>query len=153
METVEAKGHNGTVIFDGAFVTIKRSGFLARTTVGKGEKRIPIGSITAVQWKEPGALMNGFIQFTLQGGVERRSGFGHQTNDAVSDENSVIVVKKQAPAFHALRDAVEAAIAAHDSPASAPSQGPTLEDLARAHDAGILTDEEFAAAKRKALGL
>ncbi|HUQ00322.1 MAG TPA: hypothetical protein VM093_07655, partial [Aeromicrobium sp.] len=32
----EAKGVNGTVHFDGQFVTITRTGFMARATVGKG---------------------------------------------------------------------------------------------------------------------
>jgi tetratricopeptide (TPR) repeat protein len=57
---VHAKGHNGQVHFDGVYVTITRKGFLARTSVGKGEKRIPLTAISAVQWKPPGALVNGF---------------------------------------------------------------------------------------------
>ena len=36
-------------------------------TAGKGEKRIPAASITAVQWKQPGAMVRGFIQFTMAG--------------------------------------------------------------------------------------
>jgi hypothetical protein len=61
------------VNFDGNFVTITRKGALSRMTVGKGEKRIRISSITAVQWKEPGGLVNGFFQFTVMGGNESRS--------------------------------------------------------------------------------
>jgi hypothetical protein len=38
------------------------------------------------------------------------------------------------------------------APAPAAS-GPTLEDLAAMHASGVLTDEEFTAAKKKALGL
>ena len=38
------------------------------------------------------------------------------------------------------------------APAPADS-GPTLEDLAAMHASGVLTDEEFTAAKKKALGL
>ena len=34
---LSARGHNGTMLFDGSFVTIQRKGFLARTTVGKGK--------------------------------------------------------------------------------------------------------------------
>ena len=37
------------------------------------EKRIPIRSIQAVQWKPPGALVNGYIEFTVPGGNETRS--------------------------------------------------------------------------------
>jgi putative oligomerization/nucleic acid binding protein len=42
------------------------------------------------------------------------------------------------------------------APAAAPAEDPQmaqLEHLAQMHNAGILTDEEFAAAKAKALGL
>jgi hypothetical protein len=67
---VEAKGVNGTVEFDGDFVTIKRTGTLARMTVGKGDKRIPVAQITAVQWKPPSALIRGFISFG-RGAVRR----------------------------------------------------------------------------------
>jgi hypothetical protein len=49
MIMIEAKRHNGSVVFDGRFVAIVRKGALARMTIGKGEKRIPISSITAVK--------------------------------------------------------------------------------------------------------
>ncbi len=65
----QAHGHNGQVQFDGQYVTIARKGFLARATVGKGEKRIPLTAITSVQWKPAGALVNGFIQFETAGPV------------------------------------------------------------------------------------
>jgi Domain of unknown function (DUF4429) len=58
-----AKGVNGTVDFDGSFITIRRKGGVARLTVGKGDKRIPLASISSVQWKEPGAFVNGFMQY------------------------------------------------------------------------------------------
>jgi hypothetical protein len=109
--TITARGHNGTVTFDGRFVTIERTGLLARTSVGKGEKRIPLKSIQAVQWKAPGALVNGYLAFTIPGGNEQKSRAGNVTVDAAKDENAVIVTKKQAAAFLALREAVEAAIA------------------------------------------
>lgn len=157
MSSVEAKGVTGVVVFDGSAVVIRRTGFLGRASVGKGEKRIPLASITAVQWKEPTALVNGFIQFTIHGGVERRSAFGSQTQDAARDENSVVMTKKQAPAFVALRTAIESAIA---GPSAAAAAGPAvhsgateLERLAELHRRGVLTDAEFAAAKARVLGL
>ncbi|MET9617496.1 DUF4429 domain-containing protein [Kitasatospora indigofera] len=124
---MEAKGHTGQVSFDGEYVTVTRKGFLARTSVGKGEKRIHISQITAVQWKPPGVLVNGFIQFTVAGGVEWRSGFGIQTSSAAKDENSVIIMKNQAPAFEELRAAVEEAIANlhRPAPTAATSTGGT----------------------------
>lgn len=153
---LEAKGTNGQVHFDGTFVRIKRKGILARGTVGKGEKSIPIGSITSVQWKEPGAFVNGYIQFVVPGANEPKGGFGKQTFQAVDDENSIIVSKKAAAAFLAIRDAVEGRLAEmHATPAgTAPASGVAaeLQHLNQLRADGILTDEEFEAQKAKLLG-
>jgi hypothetical protein len=54
---IQAQGQTATVIFDGNFVILQRRGFLARMTVGKGDKKIPIGSISAVQWKPASAIL------------------------------------------------------------------------------------------------
>lgn len=110
MEPISAKGVNGQVSFDGQFVTISRSGAMARMTVGKGEKRIPVSSITAVQWKAPTRLVRGFIQFSVLGGNEAKSRVGRQTTDAAKDENSVVVGHRDAEDFQALRAAIEQAL-------------------------------------------
>jgi hypothetical protein len=153
MEIISAKGHNGQVTFDGDFITITRKGFLGRTTIGKSEKRIPAGAITSVQWKPPGAMMNGSISFSLAGGNETKSRFGSQTRDAAKDENAVIVTKKQAAAFLALRVAIERKIAerynptAAEAPAAAPDVMEQLRQLAQLRDSGVVSEEEFAAKK------
>ncbi len=97
---MKCKGVNGTIIFDGTWVTIDRSkGFMARSTVGKGEKRIALTQITSVRWKQPSHMVRGYISFSLPGGVETRSRFGSQTFDAAKDENAVIVAHSQADEF------------------------------------------------------
>lgn len=151
-------GTNGQAGFDGQFVVIARRGLRARATVGKGEKRIPISSITAVQWKPAGAVVNGFIQFSMSGGSERRSQFGSQTKAAVHDENSVVFTKAQMPAFQALRSAVEGAISPSGSTpvetarlVAQPTVLDQLEHLGRLHDSGVLTDAEFAEKKEDLL--
>ena len=157
---LQAKGQNGTIVVDEHYVTIKRTGFVARTTVGKGEKRIPLGSITAVQWKKAGIVV-GFIQFTIPGGNEVRSRVGSQSWDAGKDENSVTFTVKQQSAFEQIRAGVEASIAerlaqqqvpvqyaAPVAPvAAAPDYMAQLRQLAELRDAGVLSDEEFAAKK------
>src|SRR6266516_3356853 len=99
---MEVKGHTGTVKFDGRMITIFRKGFLARSSVGKGEKQIPLAHLTAVQFKPAGPLVNGYIQFTIGGGNERQSKFGSQTKDAARDENSVVFHYRQRQAFEEL---------------------------------------------------
>lgn len=146
---LHVKGHTGEVEFDGTSVTITRPGMLARLSVGKGRKRIPISSITAVQFKPAGPFVNGFIAFTVGGGNESRSSFGRQTYDAVSDENSVVFWTKQQPGFERLRDAVEAAVTA---PAGAGVDAVAqLGELARLRDAGVVTTAEFEVAKARLL--
>lgn len=50
-EPIEVKGVNGTVVFDGRSIIIRRSGFIGQSTSGKGDKSIPVSRISAVQWK------------------------------------------------------------------------------------------------------
>jgi hypothetical protein len=150
---MEVKGYNGQVIFDGNSLTITRKG-LGRITVGKGQIRIPISSVTAVRWKPAGPLVNGYIHFTMMGSNDRRSTFGRQTMNVGHDENSVIFLRSQMPDFEKLRTAVETAIAQNAKPqgrqhtASIPEQ---IAQLAALRDQSILTDEEFAAKKSSLL--
>ncbi|MBK3563211.1 MULTISPECIES: DUF4429 domain-containing protein [unclassified Streptomyces] len=152
----EVKGQSGQIQFDGQYITITRKGFLARTTVGKGEKRLHISQVSAVQWKPAGPFMNGFIQFTVPGGNERRSAFGSQTTSAAQDENSVVFTKKQQPEFEKLRAALDAAIAAQHAPqapaAAAPSSlADELGKLAALRQQGILSEAEFEQQKARLL--
>ncbi|MFI0897101.1 DUF4429 domain-containing protein [Streptomyces sp. NPDC020983] len=62
--------------------------------MGGGEKRISVASITAVQWRKA-SLATGFIQFTLAGGVDRRSKPGQSGSDAKRDENTVTFGARQ----------------------------------------------------------
>lgn len=120
---ITAKGHTGTVSFDGRMVTISHEGMAARLAHGQGEKRIPLRSITAVQWKEPAALTNGFVSFSLAGAVEANRQKGGRTVAAVQDENSVVFTKGQREQMHALKVAIEDALAGPD-PGYAPPPRP-----------------------------
>lgn len=152
----EVSGQGGQIQFDGQYVTITRKGFLARATVGKGEKRLHVSQIAAVQWKAAGPLVNGFIQFTMPGGNERRSAFGSQTSAAAKDENSVVFTKKQQPEFEKLRAAIDAAVAAQHAPQAPATGASSLADELTKLDAlrqqGILSDAEFAEQKARLLG-
>jgi Domain of unknown function (DUF4429)/Short C-terminal domain len=151
---MQVKNHCGaTVSFDGAFVTIERTGWLERLSVGKGRKRISVAQITAIQFKPAGWAMSGFIQFTIGGGNERMSKFGSQTMDASRDENSVLFTSRQQPEFEQLRDAVEAAMVApaHHG-AGQPDAVDQLRRLAELRDAGVVNAQEFDTAKARLLG-
>lgn len=148
---IEAAGQGGQMLFDGQYVTITRNGFLARATHGRGDKKIPLTAISAVQWK-PAGLTNGFIQLSI-GGADRQAAKGGRTMNAAKDENSVVFTKKQQPQFEALRAALEQAIASqHASATPAASVADELAKLAELHRQGVLSDEEFAAQKQRLLG-
>lgn len=150
---MEVVGVNGQIEFDGSWLTINRKGGLARMTIGKGSKRIPVATITAVQVKPAGHGVRGFIQFTFAGGNERRSRFGSQSVDAAKDENSVLFTKRQQPEFEALRTAIEDAIQASHQPGGAVpvSAAEEIAKLAALRDSGAITEEEFSAHKAKLL--
>jgi Domain of unknown function (DUF4429)/Short C-terminal domain len=149
--SVHAKGVNGQITVEGDWLTIERKG-LGRIGHSKGDRRIPLASITAVQMRPGGAIANGFIKFTIPGSPESRGGL----SDASKDENAVIFKRKQQAEFDAVREHVENYITArHTTPAQAPAQ-PDIADqirkLAELRDAGILTSEEFEAKKAELLG-
>lgn len=145
MEPLFAKGVNGQLSFDGTTVTITREGFLARSTHGRSEKAYPVRSIGAVQVKPANALINGYIQLSVSGETSKKSiGIG-KSYDAAKDENAVIFTKKQAPAFDAIKQAIQAAQASGG--VAAPDAVDQLAKLAQLRDAGVLTEDEFAVKK------
>jgi hypothetical protein len=159
-DTVEARGVNATIRFDGQTITILRGGPFGRS-VGKGDTHIPLAHLTAVQFKPAGRVVNGFIQFIVGDGNERRSQVGRQTIDPTRDENSVVFSYGQREEFAGLRDAVQAALArphqtsAAVRPDSTEPAQPTIpeliEQLAALRDKGALTEAEFEAKKTELL--
>jgi hypothetical protein len=152
---IEAKGYSGEVQFDGNWVTISRTRLIGRSTVGRGNKRIPLASIVSVQWKPATSMFAGFIQFETAGQGGTRSRSGRQTQDAMKDENSVVFRSGALPAFQALREAVEQALASlHNAqpqmaaPVSVADELTKLADLAQQ---GLLTQQEFEQQKARLL--
>lgn len=150
MTTLTAKGApgSGTLTIDDTSVMIKRTRMQSIGTQARGEKRIPIASIGAVQWRDASNMTSGYIQFTIAGAVERSGG----AFKAASDENSVLFTKKQQPEFEALRAHVEARLGRSLVAASSASVAEQLTQLAQLHAQGLLTADEFVAQKVKLLG-
>jgi len=114
----------------------------------KGEKMVPFRSITTVQFKEPGWMTAGYIQFGVLGGIESGGGLAA----AVNDENSVLFDKPELEAFKELRQIVEARCGAAAQPVAAPSSvADELKKLAELLSQGILSQAEFEAQKAKLL--
>jgi hypothetical protein len=150
---LQGKGVDGVLTFDGETVNITRKGVLAALSHGlAGQKSIPIGSVTAVQFKKSG-LTSGFLQLSIRGGREAVGG----VFNAANDENTMLFVKKHEPDFERMRSAIQTKIAelAKPSVASAAqgtrSSADELEKLAGLRERGILSEEEFQAEKRRVL--
>jgi Short C-terminal domain/Domain of unknown function (DUF4429) len=147
--TTIAEGVDGSVAFDGVFVTIKHKWNAA---AGRGESRYPIGSVTGVEFK-PGVL-SGLFTLVVSGGVQR----GDAKKSRKTDPLSVKVGSNHRDAFTAMRDAILQILAERDAPRGAVQQpapagiGDQLTQLAALHASGALTDAEFAAAKQQLLG-
>lgn len=156
---MEARGMNGQLYFDGQFVTLTRKGFWARSQIGLGEKRIPVTSIGSVQWKPASKIgINGYIQFSTVGDVQRRPRYGQRNLDAARDESAVTFRYGQMPAFEELRVAIERAITTSRG-ATAPAYSPLatpgdqrppdarqqLQRLAQLWAEGLISEQEYQA--------
>ncbi len=149
------EGTNGSLIVNEYSITIMRKGFTTKLIGLRGNKEILISDITSIQFKEPGLLTNGFIQFSFAGSNERNGG----TFNAVSDENSVTFTKKNAKKFQYLKEVIDRKrIASKNnssstSTSSLPDTYGDLEKLAQLKDKGIITQEEFDVKKKQILNL
>lgn len=132
-------------------ITITTSGVTGVLMRGlKETKTIPIHSITAIQFKRAGAI-RGYMQFTIPGGVESKSG----AFDAVVDENTFLFDEQNNGQAEVAKKYIESRMKELHSPQptkTAPSSlGDELTKLAALKSQGLLTDEEFQTAKKRLL--
>src|SRR5690606_17390596 len=124
-------------------------GFMNLMTQGsKGEKSIPIKSITAIQIKAP-RLTTGYIQFAYSGASESKGGI----MDAVKDENTITFSSKKD-----LEQAKElkAYIESLQNESSQPTTQSSADEILKFKellDAGVITEKEFEAKKKQILGV
>lgn len=135
-----------TVTIENGFIKIARRGLMNRLNNGGGEKNIRITSLSGVQVKKPG-LTSGYIQFIFSGSKDTNG-----VTDAAKDENSVLFTKPEYDLALKLRDQVEKLLNQSSQPQVAASAADELFKLKQLLDAGVLTQEEFAAQKTKILG-
>ncbi len=114
----------------------------------RGIKEIPYYSIVAVQFKESG-LMSGYLQFTIPGGNENRGGI----LEAAKDENTFMFVGQEnnAKAIE-IKQYITSKIKELRTPHAAPvatSLSDEIQKLAILKQQGIISEQEFQAAKEK----
>jgi hypothetical protein len=125
-------------------------GFLSKGI--KGTKYIPFASITAIQFKEAGAVFSGYLQFTIPGGNESTGGILAATRD----ENTFMFARPENNALAMrIKDHIEAAVHAlrtTNAPAPPTRLLDELQQLVKLKQQGFLSEEEFQAAKKKLIG-
>ena len=142
---------------NGKYHVIVENGYLRWTSKGalnylakgsRGEKSIPIKSVTAVQIKPP-RLTAGYIQFAYSGASESKGGL----LDTAKDENTITFSNKkelkQAKELKALIESLQH----KEHPASPSSDADEILKYKQLMDDGILTQEEFDEKKKQILGL
>jgi len=149
-------GRNGAILVFENKVRISRSGCMAFFTQGgsKGDKDIPVSSITAIQLKEPG-IGSGYIQFNLSGGDTSTGG----VFDATEDENTVMLssssqYEKAQEAKQIIEGQMYSGEAGSDAQTSGSSSLSDAEKIEKYHDLferGAITQEEFEEKKAEVL--
>jgi hypothetical protein len=133
-------------------VTITPRGILGFLNKGiKGTKEIPFVSIVAVQFKEAGAVFSGYLQFTIPGGNESRGGIFAATKD----ENTFMFIRTNNALAKEIKEYIDSAIRqSRTSQPIAPTRSLSdeIQALARLKEKGVLSEEEFQAAKKRLIG-
>lgn len=145
----ELKGVNGQLEMYDDKVVIRRKGGIAKLTQGffKGDKTIYFNQITAIQIKKGGNFINGYIQFTLGGGVESKSGI----IKATEDENTVMYRKKDNDLVEEIKEFIEGKRYGPKESSSSVSIADEIKKLKKLVDDGVLSKEEFEEQKKKLL--
>ena len=154
MEPITVETRSTTLVFDGYTLTINRT----RNTgyQKKGTRSIPIGQISGIELKPAGKWSGaGHIRFVIGGTIERhyRTTQVFKT-DVLKDDNAVPFSVSQQPAVEALKAAIEQSIAQQQA-GGVQTVGPSLADelakLQGLYQQGVLSPDEFAAAKARLL--
>ena len=139
------------VVVENGYLRWTSKGFMNLMTQGsKGEKSIPIKSITAIQIKPP-RLTTGYIQFAYSGASESKGGI----MDAIKDENTITFSsKKELEQAKELKALIESLQNKDSQPeTSNTSDADELIKFKELLDAGVITEEEFEAKKKQILGI
>lgn len=101
------RGVNGQLYVYDNRIIIERKGFFGFLSQGlAGGKTIPMKNIVSLQYKEAGSMVNGFIQFGIQGAVEASAGI----LNSVENENSVIFTNDNSSSAKEIKNFIESKI-------------------------------------------
>ena len=146
----KAEGLNGRIEVLPDRVRIYRKGLESLVFIGpRGTKEILIRKITSIQFKKVTAFTGGYIQFSFAGGQEVKGGI--LMSAIISDENAVTFRSHEQAGFENVKRVVEERMAELNEEKPSTDTASELEKLANLYAQGVLSDEEFAQAKRRVL--
>ncbi len=116
-----------------------------------GDKKFYYSDLTSVQFREPGAITDGYMEFEYPGS---RSG---NSSGAYSSENAIAFTKKDLDKMREIYNYVDGKIREYKTKGSAPMQqlspADELKKFKELLDSDIITQEEFNAKKKALLGI
>ncbi len=148
---MEFHGVNGQLELYADKIIIKRKGVLSKLTQGftKGDKTIYIKQISGIDFKLGGNVVNGFIQFTLPGGNEKKGG----AFQATQDENTVMFKKKDNDFAIKLKEKVEELMNTDIESKKSISNADEIRKYKELFREGIISEKEFNIKKQELLNL
>ena len=156
---IAARFYNGAIAVYPDRVEINRKGIMPMFFQGysRGIKVIPIGSITAIEFKKQG-LNQGFMHFSVSG----EGKIAKRYKDIVKDENTVTFTPSDQKKALQVKEAVEKAMNQYkqdqnasiivDNGSVQKSPADELLKFKQLLDSGVITKEEFEKAKKTLLG-
>lgn len=144
----EMTGANGTLYVTDHSIILKRHGANAFMAFGlSGEKEVPFSSITAVQLKEAGMLVKGYIQFSILGSVESNSGL----TNAWYDENTIVLKSENNDMAIQIKNYIQERMGKQQTLVTQTSNADEILKYKQLLDLGVITPEEFEVKKRELL--
>lgn len=155
---------DGTASFDGEHIRLEWNWKTEDAKAAAGTRSIPLTEIAAVEWHPAAGLENGYLRFTVKNAPTKAPPkydpnsvelWGFKKDPLMALVAAAVQVRLEHPAAPAPA-AVEAPAAPAAEPAAAAADDHDallrrLRELGELHQAGILTDEEFAVAKQAVL--
>lgn len=152
-----ASAGDGTASFDGRLIRLEWNGWAEESKKSAGPQRIALADLASVEWSPVAGFENGYLRFRLKGATGGPP--------PKHDPNCITWGMRQLGGSTLLLAAAVTVRLPHPSGTSRPEPEPAaipagdhdallrrLRELGDLHRDGVLTDEEFATAKRILLG-
>lgn len=149
-QLMEVKGILCTLIILKRKIIIAPKGLMTKGTF-KGNKEIPIKNITAIEFKSPGSLTSGFLQFSIHGEMGHKGG----GLSVAYDENTVMFQKPEEGNFYKAKELIESLMEELENSQNSNgiSHADELKKFAELKDSGVISEEEYEKKKKQILNL